>query len=135
MHNLGLQLVHVVALAGDGMIMTQQMQTAMNQEQDNLGLQRSGSQLGLTLGGLVRSLLQARGVTFYALGLRMLIARARYLRATALRLSNDPEATRDYAAALRLLDELKGEDGNQNVMKRADLFVMYAECQRWSKPA
>jgi eukaryotic-like serine/threonine-protein kinase len=68
-----------------------------------------------------------------ALGLRILIAKARYLRGTALRLSNDPEAARDYAFALRLLDEIKGEDGNQNVLKRADLAAMYSECQRWSK--
>jgi len=68
-----------------------------------------------------------------ALGLRMLIARARFLRGTALRLANDAEASRDYAAALRLLDEIKNEDGNQNVMKRADLAAMYADCQRYSK--
>jgi len=68
-----------------------------------------------------------------ALGLRMLIAKARYLRGTALRLSNDAEAPRDYAAALRLLDEIKGEDGNQNVLKRADLATLYAQCQRYSK--
>ena len=68
-----------------------------------------------------------------ALGLRMLTARARYLQGTARRLSNDSDAPRDYAAALRLLDEIKGEDGNQNVMKRADLAAMYADCQRYSK--
>jgi len=68
-----------------------------------------------------------------ALGLRVLIAKARYLRGTALRLSNDREASRDYGFALRLLDEIKGEDGNQNVMKRADLSSMYADCQRYSK--
>jgi len=68
-----------------------------------------------------------------ALGLRMLIAKARFLRGAALRLANDAEASRDYAAALRLLDEIKGEDGNQNVLKRADLAAMYADCQRYSK--
>ena len=68
-----------------------------------------------------------------ALGLRMLIAKARYLQGTARRLSNDSDAPRDYAAALRLLDEIKGEDGNQNVMKRADLSAVYADCQRYSK--
>jgi serine/threonine protein kinase/tetratricopeptide (TPR) repeat protein len=68
-----------------------------------------------------------------ALGLRMLIAKARFLRGAALRLANDAEASRDYAAALRLLDEIKGEDGNQNVMKRADFAAMYSDCQRYSK--
>jgi hypothetical protein len=70
-----------------------------------------------------------------ALGLRVLIAKARYLRGAALRLANDPDASRDYAFALRLLDEIKGEDGNQSVLKRADLAAMYADCQRWSKGA
>jgi eukaryotic-like serine/threonine-protein kinase len=68
-----------------------------------------------------------------ALGLRLLVAKARYLRGTALRLSNDAASASDYAFALRLLDEIKGEDGNQNVLKRADLAAMYADCQRYSK--
>jgi tetratricopeptide (TPR) repeat protein len=67
------------------------------------------------------------------LGLRVLIAKARYLRASVLRLAGDAEGTRDYAVALRLLEEIKGEDGNQNVLKRADLAAMHAECVRWSK--
>jgi tetratricopeptide (TPR) repeat protein len=68
-----------------------------------------------------------------ALGLRLLVAKARYLRATALRLTADPEATRDYAYVVRVLEEIKGEDGNQNVLKRADLSAIHAESLRWSK--
>ena len=67
------------------------------------------------------------------LALRTRIARAHYLRGNALRLSNDADAARDYAFALRLLDEMKAEDGNQNVMKRADVAAMYADCQNHSK--
>ena len=33
----------------------------------------------------------------------------------------------------RLLDQIKGEDGNQNVLKRTDLAAIHAECERWSK--
>ena len=68
-----------------------------------------------------------------ALGLRVLVAKARYLRATVLRLTTDPEAVRDYAYVLRVLEEIKGEDGNQNVLKRADLGAIHADCLRWSK--
>jgi hypothetical protein len=68
------------------------------------------------------------------LALRTLIARARYLRGHALRLLNDPDSSRDYAFALRLLDEMKAEDGNQNVLARADLSVMRADCVNYSKP-
>ena len=67
------------------------------------------------------------------LSLRTLIARARFLRGHALRLSNDADAARDYAFVLRLIDEMKAEDGNQNALKRADLAAMYADCQTYSK--
>jgi tetratricopeptide (TPR) repeat protein len=67
------------------------------------------------------------------LSLRTLIARARFLRGHALRLLNDPDAARDYAFVLRLIDEMKAEDGNQNALKRADLAAMYADCQTYSK--
>jgi hypothetical protein len=46
---------------------------------------------------------------------------------SALRLSNDADAARDYAFVLRLIDEMKAEDGNQNALKRADLAAMYAD--------
>ncbi|MEO7134773.1 MAG: tetratricopeptide repeat protein [Vicinamibacterales bacterium] len=70
-----------------------------------------------------------------ALGFRLLIARAHYLRGEALRHGGDPEARRDYARALRLFNDIKGEDGSQNVLKRADVGKMYADCERWSKGA
>jgi serine/threonine protein kinase/tetratricopeptide (TPR) repeat protein len=66
-----------------------------------------------------------------ALGLSVQRAKARYLRAEVLRLGGD--AARDeYSAALRLLEQIKGEDGNKNVLKRSDLGAMQAECVRWS---
>lgn len=68
------------------------------------------------------------------LTLRTLITRARYLRGNALRLSNESDATRDYAFVVRLLDEIKAEDGNQNILKRVDVGAMYAESLAYSKP-
>jgi tetratricopeptide (TPR) repeat protein len=67
------------------------------------------------------------------LGLRVPLARAHYLRATILRAAGDAEARREYAAALRLLEDIKGEDGSQSVLMRADLKSMHAECVEKSK--
>jgi serine/threonine protein kinase/Tfp pilus assembly protein PilF len=68
-------------------------------------------------------------------GLRPLLATAHYLRAEVLRLAGSAEARADYASALRLLDEIKGEEGSQNVLARADLGPMREACERWSKAA
>jgi tetratricopeptide (TPR) repeat protein len=67
------------------------------------------------------------------LGLRVPLAKAHYLRAAMLRAAGDAEARREYAAALRLLDEIKGEDGSQKVLTRSDLAPMYQECVERSK--
>jgi tetratricopeptide (TPR) repeat protein len=67
------------------------------------------------------------------LGLRIPLVKAHYLRATILRAAGDLEARREYAAALRLFDEIKGEDGAQSVLTRADLKPIYAECLERSK--
>ncbi len=72
----------------------------------------------------------ARAETF---GLRPLLAKAHYLRAEVMQQDKDPNARRDYAAALRLLNELKADDGNQNVLKRADLAAIYAASERGAK--
>ena len=66
------------------------------------------------------------------LGLRFSLANAHYLRATALRLQGSRDARRDYAAALRLMDELGAEDGNQQLLKRPDVAALYAEAKRWA---
>jgi eukaryotic-like serine/threonine-protein kinase len=67
------------------------------------------------------------------LGLRVPLAKAHYLRATVLRGAGDAEARREYAAALRLLEDIKGEDGAQNVLTRWDLQSMHADCVERSK--
>ncbi len=56
-----------------------------------------------------------------ALGLKVPLAKAHYLKASVLRAKGDPAARREYAAALRLLEEVKRDGGNENVLKRADL--------------
>lgn len=68
-----------------------------------------------------------------ALGLRVPLAKAHYLKASVLRAKGDPAARRDYAAALRLLEEVKNDGGNENVLKRADLAAMHAESVKWSR--
>ena len=64
-----------------------------------------------------------------ALGFRVLAAKAHYLRAEAMRATGDAEAKRKYRLAVRLLNDLSREDGNQNVLKRADLAAMYQDAK------
>jgi tetratricopeptide (TPR) repeat protein len=66
-------------------------------------------------------------------GFRLSLARAHFLRGEVLRQSGSAEARSDYAAALRLLEEIKGEEGSQNVVTRADFGPMRDACVRWSK--
>jgi tetratricopeptide (TPR) repeat protein len=66
-------------------------------------------------------------------GLRLQLAKAHYLRGEVLRLAGSGEARADYASALRLLDEIKGEEGSQNVLTRADLGPIREACARWSQ--
>jgi serine/threonine protein kinase/tetratricopeptide (TPR) repeat protein len=68
-----------------------------------------------------------------ALGLKVPLAKAYYLKGSVLRAKGDSSAWRDYAAALRLLEEVKSDGGNENVLKRADLAPIHAECVKWSK--
>ncbi len=66
-------------------------------------------------------------------GLRLPLAKAHFLRGEVLRAGGSAEARADYASALRLLDEIKGEEGSQNVLSRTDLGRMREACARWSK--
>jgi serine/threonine protein kinase/Tfp pilus assembly protein PilF len=68
-----------------------------------------------------------------ALGLKVPLVKAHFVKASVLRARGDSAARREYAAALRLLEEVKSDDGNGNVLKRADLATMHAECVKWSK--
>jgi tetratricopeptide (TPR) repeat protein len=68
-----------------------------------------------------------------SLGLRELLARSEYVLATTMRLAKDDQARRHYASALRILDDMKREEGNGQVLERTDLKAIHAECVRWSK--
>ena len=67
------------------------------------------------------------------MGFRLAQAKAHYLRGELLRAASDPDARREYGLALRILNEIRNEDGSQDVLKRSDLGVIYAESERWSK--
>jgi tetratricopeptide (TPR) repeat protein len=67
------------------------------------------------------------------LGSRLLLAKAHYVRAAALGPGHDADARVDYTSALRLLEDIKREEGNQHVLMRADLSAMYEECLAKSK--
>jgi tetratricopeptide (TPR) repeat protein len=70
------------------------------------------------------------------LGLEDLQAKSEYLLATALRLTgNGIEASRHYADAHRILDEISSESKSDTLLKRADLGPIYAESAKWSRSA
>jgi hypothetical protein len=68
-------------------------------------------------------------------GSRFIAARAHYQRAEVLRLSGAAEAKKEYALVIRLLNEIKSEDGGQSVLKRADVSAMLAASEQHSKGA
>jgi eukaryotic-like serine/threonine-protein kinase len=68
------------------------------------------------------------------LGLKVLLAKEHYLLATVLReTGNGGEATGQYGAALRLLDDIRKEAGAEKVIERADLKPVYEQSSRWSQ--
>jgi tetratricopeptide (TPR) repeat protein len=66
-------------------------------------------------------------------GFRLLRAKAHFLRAEVLRQAKDASARREYGAALRFLTDLRADDGNQNVLRRADLAPMFAASEQGAK--
>ena len=66
------------------------------------------------------------------LELRVVLAQDHYLLADALRLSGHPtEATSHYREALRYLDEIRKDTGNDIFLQRSDLNPVYVESNRW----
>ena len=114
------------------------------QEADSLGLKSlsvecsvQGAATLIRLGDSANGLREAERALARAeaLGLKVPLAKAHFLKASVLRASGDPAARRDYGAALRLLEEVKGDGGNENVLKRADLAAMHAEAVKWAQPS
>jgi tetratricopeptide (TPR) repeat protein len=64
---------------------------------------------------------------------RLVLAKARYVKAEALRQSKDSAAQAEYQTALRLFNDIKAEDGNANILKRADVGRIYDDSVKWSK--
>ena len=67
------------------------------------------------------------------LGLRVPQVRAHYVRAEVLRLVGDGEAKREYSLTLRVLNDLRNDDGNSELIKRPDLAVIYAAAEQQSR--
>jgi tetratricopeptide (TPR) repeat protein len=82
------------------------------------------------LGEVNRALARAE-----TLGLRVSLAKAHFAKAAILRTSGDAAARAEYVATLRLLEQLRADDGNQDVLKRADLAALYSEAAKWAKVA
>jgi serine/threonine protein kinase/tetratricopeptide (TPR) repeat protein len=65
------------------------------------------------------------------MGLRVPLAAAHYVRASVRRANGDAAAARrEYAAALRLFEQIRSDDGNAQVLQRSDLAPLYAESAR-----
>jgi hypothetical protein len=68
------------------------------------------------------------------LGLKVSIAEAHFIKAAVLRAKNNSVAARrEYSAALSLLEEVRRDEGNENLLKRADLAAVHAECVKGSQ--
>jgi len=67
------------------------------------------------------------------LGMRSLEARTESLLANVLRLTGSSSLALDhYHASLRLLDEIRKEAGNDQILQRADFAATSTEAKRWA---
>ena len=69
------------------------------------------------------------------LGLRVPLAIAQYVRGSVLAAKSNAAARREYAAAVRTLEQLRNDTGNGKVLERADLAALYAESVRGASGA
>jgi hypothetical protein len=61
------------------------------------------------------------------LGLRLVQAKAHYVRGAALRAAKNADARREFAAALRLFEHVRSDVGNDKVLERADIAPLYKD--------
>jgi eukaryotic-like serine/threonine-protein kinase len=66
------------------------------------------------------------------LGLKVLLAKAHYVKASVLRANADPGARREFTLAVRAFEDVKRDGGNEHVLERADLSKVYAEAVKGS---
>ncbi len=77
--------------------------------------------------------LEAARLQSEKMGLRELLAKSNYLLGKTLRLTGrETDARRHYQQALRILEEMREQAGNDALIKRADLALLYTESSRWS---
>ena len=68
-----------------------------------------------------------------ALGSKVSAAKSHFVKASALRAKADSSARREFSLVVRLFEEVKGDEGNGNVLKRADVAPIYEESVKGSK--
>jgi hypothetical protein len=66
------------------------------------------------------------------LGLKVLLARAHYVKASVLRANADPSARREFTLAVRAFEDVKRDSGNERVLERADLAKVYGDAVKAS---
>jgi eukaryotic-like serine/threonine-protein kinase len=67
------------------------------------------------------------------MGFRLQQALALFVRAEALRASNDAGHVRDYREVRRILDEVKADEGNDQLLKRSDLAAIYRAAEEFGR--
>jgi hypothetical protein len=67
------------------------------------------------------------------LGLKVALAKAHHLKASLLRAKADKAARGEYTLAVRLLESVRNDSGNEKVLERADLAPIYAESVKGSQ--
>ena len=112
-------------------------------EADSLGLKYPALQSSVYLGEALvqkkeyehaRQELERAAPKAEKLELRAVLAQDHYLLGTALRLSGHAaEATSHYREALRYLDEIRKDTGNDGILQRSDLNIIYRESNHWLK--
>jgi len=76
--------------------------------------------------------LQAAAAPAEKSGMRLRLARIYYLQGTASRLSgNSGDAWNEYRQAAALLNSVRSEPGDENILRRADLKAAFDDCNRW----
>jgi tetratricopeptide (TPR) repeat protein len=77
-------------------------------------------------------ILQAAAAPAEKSGMRLRLARIYYLQGTASRLSgNSGDAWNEYRQAGALLNSVRSEPGDENILRRADLKAAFDDCNRW----
>ncbi|MGB2714796.1 MAG: tetratricopeptide repeat protein [Vicinamibacterales bacterium] len=133
---LGQAEMTMIAAASEPTRATASRLATLSQEADTRGLKSLSVECSvrraealLALGDRSEALREAERAIGRAdvLGLKVPLARARYVKASVLRANNDSSARREFTFAVRVFEDVKRDGGNEHVLERADLAKMYAE--------